>query len=133
MESLPLGIAGSVRYWSDIATQSEDGLFIPFLDHRCGGGISNSAVRQIFFSMQNVGVRERNPDLMGTRLAVIRFLGVRGNRRLTINFHKEEELLSYEDLNGRVQLVYETWARVSEERVREIRRTCTGGPNPFGI
>lgn len=133
MGELSLGIGGSVRYWSDVVTDGGDGPFIPFFDHRRSGGISNSAVRQIVFSMQNVGVRERNPDLMDARLAVIRFVGVRGERRLTIDFHKEEELLSYEDLNSRVRLVYETWARVSEERGREIRRTGTGGPNPFGF
>lgn len=131
MGELSLGVGGSVRYWSDVVTNSVGGLFIPFFDHRLAGGINNSAARQIVFSMQNVGVRERNPDLMDARLAVIRFVGVRGERYLTIDFHKEEELLSYEELNSRVQLVYETWARVSEERATVIRRTGTGGSNPF--
>ena len=134
MESLPLGIAGSVRYWSDVVVQSGgDGLFIPFFDHRINRGLSNSAARRVVFSMQNVGIRERYPDVMDARLAVVRFPGERGRRRLKIDFHTENELLPYEDLNGRVQLVYETWARVSEERATETRRTGTEGPNPLGF
>lgn len=133
MERLPLGMGGGVRYWSDIVVGSADGLFIPFFDHRREYGVGHPPARRIVHSMQNVGVRERNPDLMDARLAVVRFPVAQGKRHLTIDFHKEEELLSYEDLNGRVQLVYETWARVSEDRAGEVRRTGTGGPNPFGF
>jgi len=50
-----------------------------------------------------------------------------------LDFHDEAELLSYEELLSRVRNVYETWARVSEERTNETRRTGTGGPTPLGF
>ena len=133
INDLSLGMGGGVRYWHNVVVDDGDGLFIPFFDHRRAHGISNSLVKQIVFSMQNVGVRERHPDLMDARLAVVRFPATTDARSLTVEFHREEELLSYEGLNSRVQLVYETWNRISDERVSEVRRTGTGGAGPLGI
>lgn len=133
IDDLSLGLGGGVRYWHNVVIDDGNGPLIPFFDHRRGHGISNPLVRQIVFSMQNVGVRERHPDLMDARLAVVRFPVAQGGRGITIDFHKDEDLLSYEELNSRVQLVYETWSRVSEGRTSDVRRTGTGGANPFGF
>jgi hypothetical protein len=83
--------------------------------------------------MQHLWVRERNPDLMDARLSVVRFPSVGGERGIHLDFYNDAELLSYEDLDNRVRVVYETWARVSDNRVREIRRTGTSGSTPFGF
>ena len=133
MGRLPIGQGQSVRYWTDTVIDDGDGPFIPFLDHRRNGGITNASNRQIVFSMQNLWIRERNPDLMDSRLAVIKFPCWKDERTIDIEFHDDAELLRYEELDARVCTVYETWARVSAERVRETRRTGTDGTTPFGF
>jgi hypothetical protein len=133
MGRLPVGLRESVRYWSDIVIEDADGLFIPFFDHRLAHGVANASMRQIVFSMQPVGVRERNPDLIDARLAVVRFPKGERDRGIQIDFHNDAELLSFDDLDNRVRIVYETWARVSDDRTREPRRTGTGGTTPFGF
>ena len=136
MGRLPIGFGETVRYWSDVVIEDGDGLFIPFFDHRRAGGVANASVRQVVFSMQHLWVRERNPDLTDARLAVVRFLldnNDEDGRSIRVDFHDEAELLAYEVLDARVRTVYETWARVSEEKVRGPRRTSTGGGNPFGF
>jgi hypothetical protein len=133
MGGLPIGIGESVRYWSDVVIEDGDGPFIPFFDHRRALGVANASIRQIVCSMQHLWIRERNPDLMDARLAVVRFPGDRGERGIHLNFHNDADLLSYEELDSRVRIVYETWARVSDERVRETRRSGSGGTTPFGF
>ena len=136
MGRLPIGFGEAVRYWSDVVVEDGDGLFIPFFDHRRSGGVANTAVRQMVFSMQHLWVRERNPDLMDARLAVVRFPpddDDEDGRSIRVDFHNEAELLAYEILDARVRTVYETWACVSEEKVRGPRRTGTGSGNPFGF
>ncbi len=132
MGRLSIGFGDSVRYWSDVVLADADGPFIPFFDHRRGGGLNNRHVRQIVFSMQHIGVRERNPDLSDPRLAIIRFPVTGETRTMTVHFHDGSDLLAYEDLDSRVRAVYETWARVSEDRTI-LRRSGGGGPTPFGF
>ncbi len=134
MGRLPIGFGETVRYWSDVVIEDGEGLFIPFFDHRRAGGVANASVRQIVFSMQHLWVRERNPDLMDARLAVVRFPpDDEDSRSVRLDFHAEAELLAYEVLDARVRTVYETWARVSEDKVQTQRRTGTGDSNPFGF
>lgn len=133
MGRLSIGIGGSVRYWSDVVIEDEDRLFVPFFDHRRSDGVANASMRQIVFSMQHLWIRERNPDLMDARLAVVRFPSDGDDRGIHLDFHSEAELLAYDELEGRVRNVYETWARVSTERTHETRRTGTGGETPFGF
>jgi hypothetical protein len=106
---------------------------IPFFDHRRSGGIANANVRRIVFSMQHVGVRERNPDLFDVGLAVVTFPSHGEERTMRIDVHNGEALLSYEELNDRVRTVYATWARVCEERSHAVRRTGTDDRTPFGF
>ncbi len=127
MGSLSIGFGESVRYWSDIVLEDEDGLFIPFFDHRRSGGLANPEVRRMVFSMQHVGVRERNPDLMGARLAVVRFPVCGTARAVTVHFGSDNDLLTYDELNDRVRTVYATWARISDERASQQRRSSGGG------
>lgn len=127
MGSLPIGIGETVRYWSDVVLEDEEGLLVPFFDHRREHGIANDAVRQIVFSMQNLWVRERHPDLMNARLAVIQFPSADETRGIRVECHSEADLLAYEELDARVRNVYETWARISEGKAREGRKTGTGG------
>lgn len=131
MGRLPIGISESVRYWSDILLVDEIGVFIPFFDHRRGQGLSNSPCRQIVYSMQHVWVRDRHPDIADARLAVIRFPEGKAGRRLRVDFHREADLLSYEELDQRIRTVYETWARILLERPQDARRTGTDRGNPF--
>jgi hypothetical protein len=130
---LPIGIGESVRYWSDVVIDDGDGQFIPFFDHRRALGVANASMRQIVFSMQHLWVRERNPDLMDARLALVQFPNGCEGRGIHLDFHSDAELLPYEDLDSRVRNVYETWARVSDERVRDTRRSGTSGTTPFGF
>ena len=132
MGRLSIGFGDSVRFWSDVVLADADELFIPFFDHRRKGGLSNPQVRRIVFSMQHIGVRERNPDLIDARLAVIRFLVNGEARTIKVHFHDGSDLVSYEDLDARVRAVYETWARVSEDRAT-LRRSGGGGSTPFGF
>jgi hypothetical protein len=89
-------------------------------------------VRQIVFSMQHLWVRERHPDLAGARLAIIQFPSAGKSRGIRIEYHSEIDLLTYDVLNARVRNVYETWARVSDERSRADRKTGTGSGGLFG-
>ena len=132
MGRLSIGFGDSVRYWSDVVLADADGPFIPFFDHRRSGGLTNPHVRRIVFSMQHIGVRERNPDLSKARLAIIRFPVSGPERGLSVHFHEEGELLPYEELDGRVRSVYATWAKVSEELTAGARR-ARGGGTPFGF
>ena len=133
MGRMSIGFGDSVCYWSDVVLEDTNGQFIPFFDHRRAHGVANPAMRQIIFSMQHLWVRERNPDLMDARLAVVRFPSGRVERGIHLDFHNDAELLTYEDVDSRVRTVYETWARVSDERVRETRRTGTSDGTPFGF
>jgi hypothetical protein len=131
MGGLPIGIGESVRYWSDLLLANDDGAFIPFFDHRRHHGLSAAGEQQIVFSMQNIWVRERHPDLAEARLAIVRFPCAKGGRTIHIDFHEEADLLSYEELDARVRNVYETWARVSSEKPHSPRR-ATGTGDLFG-
>lgn len=130
---LPINFDFSIRYWIDLVVEDNEGVFIPFFDHRRGGGISNSLSRQIVFSMQNVWVRERHPDLANARLAVVRFPTRKSARSVSVEFHKDTDLLSYEELDRRVRTVYEVWAEVLEEKSAVMKKTGTDGGNPFGF
>ena len=127
MGRLPIGIGETVRYWSDIVLEDEAGLLIPFFDHRRAHGVANSSIRQIVFSMQHLWVRERHPDLADARLAVIQFPSAGKTRSIRVECHSDTDLLTYDALNARVRNVYETWARISQEKARERRKTGTGG------
>lgn len=128
MGRLPIGLGETVRYWSDVVLEDGDGMFVPFFDHRREHGIANPSARQIVFSMQNLWIRERHPDLESVRLAIIQFPSAGDTRSLRVTFHTEAELLPFGALDTRVRNVYETWARVSEEKARDGRKTGTGGP-----
>lgn len=131
MARMPIGFGEAVRYWSDVVLDDGQGLIVPFFDHRREHGVANGDVRRIVFSMQNVWVRDRYPDLAEARLAVIRFPSDGDDRSIAIDTHAEAELLSYEELNELVRNVYKTWAKVSDERTETERRTGTGKDNPF--
>lgn len=136
--SLPMGqlrVASRefVRYWSDIVLADESGPFVPFFDHRRGNGVSSKEIMRIVFSMQNVWIRDRIPDLADARLAIVRFPVVKEARQLSVCFHDESKLIPFEELNERIRVVYETWARVSVEKSADIRRTGTGGSTPMGF
>jgi hypothetical protein len=133
MGSLSVGFGESVRYWSDVVIADADGPFIPFFDHRRTGGLISSVVRHVAFSMQHIGVRERNPDLTDARLAIVRFPVVGETRTMTVYFHDGSALLPYEELDARVRVVYQTWARISEDRITGRRASGGGGPTPFGF
>jgi hypothetical protein len=133
MGRLSIGFGESARYWCDLVLADADGPFIPFFDHRRNGGLMSDAVRHIVFSMQHIGVRERNPDLNDARLAVVRFPVVGDARKIKVDFHDGSDLLSFEELDARVRTVYETWARVSDERITKRRASGSSGPNPFGF
>lgn len=133
MARMPIGFGEVVRYWSDVLIDDGEGPIIPFFDHRREHGVANADIRRIVFSMQNVWVRDRYPDLADARLAVVRFPSAGDDRSITVDIHVESELLSYEDLNELVRNVYRTWAKVSEERLDAERRTGTGKGNPFGF
>lgn len=133
MGRLPIGLGEAVCYWSDVVLDDGSGPFIPFFDHRREHGISNSEIRRIVFSMQHHHVRERDPDLAEARLAVVRFPSSFETRTVSLSFSNEVEILSFEELNERVRIVYTEWASVSAEREAEVRKTGTGGSNPFSF
>jgi hypothetical protein len=127
MGRLPIGIGETVSYWSDVVLEDADGLLVPFFDHRRLHGIANPSVRQIVFSMQHLWVRERHPDLAYARLAIIQFPSYGETRGIRIELHNDSDLLPYKELDARVRNVYETWARVTTEKMRGSRKTGTGG------
>jgi hypothetical protein len=131
MKRLPIGIGETVRYWSDVVLADADGQFIPFFDHRRGHGVANAAMRQVVFSMQHIWVRERHPDLADARLAVVRFPTIGETRGISMAWHAEAELLSYEVLDARVRNVYESWAKVSAEKVRRTGTESGRGGDLF--
>jgi hypothetical protein len=132
MGRLSVGFGETVRYWSDVVIEDANGPFIPFFDHRRGGGLTSPLVRHIVYSMQFIGVQERNPDLTEFRLAVVRFPESGDKRKVQLNFHDGRDLLGYEELDRRVRAVYATWAQVSHERIKK-RRATGGGSTPFGF
>ena len=129
MGRLPIGIGESVRYWADVVLEDRDGLFIPFFDHRREHGVASAAMRQIVSSLQHLWVRERHPDLAGARLAIVQFPSLAEGRGFRVEYHRESDLLPYDVLNARVRNVYETWARVSAEK---LRKSGTGSGGLFG-
>lgn len=133
MARMPIGFGEAVRYWSDVVVDDGDGLIVPFFDHRREHGVANVDIRRIVFSMQNVWVRDRYPDLSDARLAVVRFPSDGEDRTIQVDVHVESDLLSYDELNELVRNVYRTWAQVTEERAETERRTGTGKGNPFGF
>ena len=133
MARMPIGFGEAVKYWSDVVLDDGQGLIVPFFDHRREHGVANAEIRRIVFSMQNVWIRDRYPDLAEARLAVVRFPSDGDDRSISIDEHVEIELLSYDELNELVRNVYRTWAKVSDERVEATRRTGTGEGNPFGF
>lgn len=133
MGRMTIGFGEAVKYWFDVVLDDGQGLIIPFFDHRREHGVSNPDIQRIVFSMQNVWVRDRYPDLADARLAVVRFPSAGDDRTITVDTHVEADLLSYDELNGLVCNVYKTWAKVSDERLAAERRTGTGKDNPFGF
>ena len=131
MGRLPIGFGESVRYWSDIVLADQHGQFIPFFDHRRAHGVADRSARRVIYSMQNIWVRERNPDLASARLAVVRFPCEQDRRFVQVLFHEEGDLLSYEELNSRVSTVYETWARICREKAEPRRGTGTDGQSSW--
>lgn len=124
--SMPIGMGEAVRYWSNVIVEDDEGPFVFFPDHRRDRGLGGAEARRIVHSMQHVWIRSRYPDLEEARLVVLRFPMVGARREMRIHVADEDALLTYEQLDERVQGVYESWGRVFEERVRE-RRTGTGG------
>ncbi len=83
--------------------------------------------------MQHAGLIERNPDLAGVRLAIIRFPSSGGGRGHLLHVHDGGALLSFEELDARVRTVYATWAAVSDERLEKRRAAGGGGGTPMGF
>jgi len=131
MGYLPTGVGGGVRYWHDIVIVVDGRAIIPFFDFRRGRGVASAAVRKIVFSMQNIWIRDRHADLANARLGVFRFPTVEKERYLNIHLHDDGDLLSFEELDARVRVVYETWSRICAERSASpgLPRTAT----PFGF
>jgi hypothetical protein len=71
------------------------------------------------------------PDLAHARLAILRFPQYGEERSLHVTLHEEADLLSYDALDDRVRVVYETWTRISAEKHARTRRSGTGKNNPF--
>jgi hypothetical protein len=124
MGRLPIGSGESVRYWSDVVLADQDNSFVAYFDHRRANGATSVAIRNVIFSMQHIWVRERNPDLADAGLAIVRFSSGL-IRKMSIEFHGTDPLLSYEELDARVRLVYEMWARILEERAATKRKAAT--------
>jgi hypothetical protein len=132
MSSMPIGSGEAVKYWNDVVVEQEGRLLVPFFDHRRSGGVANAAIRQIVFSMQNIWIRGRYPDLAEATLAVVRFPPDGSSRSIDIHMHNEADLLTYEELDARVRNVYTTWNVISTEKARtEGRKTGTGGGSLF--
>jgi hypothetical protein len=121
---MPIGVDISVRYWNDLILADEDGAFIPFFDHRRENGVTNSDILRVIYSMQHIWVRERRPDLASFRLAVIKFSND-CPRRISLLFHNGDALLSFDELNERVRLVYEAWDRVLRSKSSKKKKTGT--------
>lgn len=127
---MPIGAGETVRYWSDVIVADKDGPFVPFFDHRRQHGITGP-IQSVVFSMQNIWIRERHPDLASVRLAVVKFPTQGALRGMKIDFHTEADLMSYEELNSRAILVYELWAQILEEKTGPTRKKATGTQGLF--
>ena len=124
--AMPIGLGESVTYWSNVVVDDGEGPFVFFPDHRRGQGLEQARARTFVYSMQNVWLRSRFPDLHDVRLAVMRFPVVDDFRSVRLHFASAEELLGYEELDAQVRHVYSLWGQVFEERSKR-RRTGTGG------
>jgi hypothetical protein len=133
MGQMSIGFGENVRYWHDVVVDDGAGPFVPFFDHRREHGVTNAEIRRIVFSMQDAWVRARNPDLAAARLAVVRFPKCGNERTLSIDFDEGVELLTYDELNQRVQNVYAVWARVCRDRADKRRGSGGSGPGSLGL
>lgn len=125
MGRMPIGAGETVKYWSDVIVADKDGPFVPFFDHRRQYGITK-LVQSVVFSMQNLWIRERHPDLADIRLAVVKFPSQGISRGMSIDFHTEAELMSYEELDAKARLVYELWAHILAEKAAPAKKKATG-------
>ena len=131
MGRMPIGADESVRYWLDLVVADADYSFIPYIDSRRAMGVTNAAIQRVIFSMQHTWVRERNPDLAGSRLAIIRF-SKKSPRKMSVVFHNGSDLLSFEELDSRVRAVYEAWDRVLRSKpAKKAKKTGTDGRSDF--
>jgi hypothetical protein len=130
MGRMPIGSNESVRYWLDLVIADGDCTFIPFIDSRRSRGVTSLAIQRVIFSMQHIWVRERNPDLATSRLGIIRFSRT-SPRKMSVSFNGALELLSFEELDARVCLVYEAWERVLRTKPARARRTGTDDTPDF--
>lgn len=71
--------------------------------------------------------------MVDARLAIVRFPTKKSTRAVSVEFHQDTELLSYDELDRRIRTVYEVWAEVLEEKDAAVKKTGTGDGNPFGF
>jgi hypothetical protein len=131
MGRMLIGSGEYVRYWSDVILADRRSTFIPFFDYRRKIGSAPSQVARVIFSMQQVWIRDRHPDLAHARLAIVRFANS-PTRTLEVSFHDDRDpLFTFEELSQRVRTVYETWEKVLRKSQPERRRTGTDGTLDF--
>jgi hypothetical protein len=131
MGRMLIGSGEYVRYWSDVVLADNRGTFVPFFDYRRRVGAASERVAKVVFSMQQVWIRDRYPDLANSRLAIVRFANS-PTRSLEVSFHDDQgTLFTFDELDQRVRTVYETWERVLRKSMPAKRRTGTDGTLDF--
>ena len=69
--------------------------------------------------MQSAWLHARYPDLEDTRLAIVQFPNMKGERHISLKFCEASDLMEYEELNERVLAVYLSWGGVADRLRRK--------------
>ncbi|TSD85192.1 hypothetical protein FFK22_028575 [Mycobacterium sp. KBS0706] len=129
--SLAMGTGRKVVYWLPMVLSLDGRPTVPFIDPRRSRGLTREA-RRFAFSMMHERIRAADPDYETVRFAIFQFGDVNGGQRDPI-LHTDDglELFSLDQMESMVNVTYELWREVCEERDMDARRKATGTRGPL--
>ncbi|MCQ8278595.1 hypothetical protein NFI95_09035 [Acetobacteraceae bacterium KSS8] len=133
MGRMPTSFNHTTQFWQDVVFENEHGLCIPCFDFRSTPILNSRKIRNLVYSLQNYWVRERHPDLFDAKLCIISVPKKGGKRTIEFDFEDDADLMKRAELNDRISAVYNIWSMILMQENAQVRKTGTGGTNPFNF